>query len=346
MTDSRVKRPGRGRPARKAIYQRFAAAIAELSNYGRLPEQHEASSLRGAIWHLDAHPPTAIQGNTLVLREVRQLLDQGRAVGSRELKDYVEVLGYADAARWVYGQAATHAGLGHDGLVTVTEIRQIHYLTMSKVWAVAPHPQASQAESPGNWRQHEIQEFAGGMKPPTFPLVPSEIDTWIHEADQLQPAIQTGSLAVTEVPEALARLHCGFERIHPFIDGNGRVGRLLLNLALVRLGWPPALVRRQQRSKYLTALSRADAGELGPLAEIISRSVIDNLYRLIPDIADPEEYLPLEALASAEFSLAALKQAASRGRLHAIIGPDGRYRSSTAAVNEYKASRYSRERHP
>jgi Fic family protein len=346
MTDFRVKRPGRGRPARKAIYQRFAAAITELSDYGGLPEQHEASSLWDAVWHLDAHHSTAIEGNTLVFREVKQLLDEGRAVGSRELKDYMEVLGYADAARWVYGQATTHAGPSQGELVSVTEIRQIHYLTMSKVWAVAPHLQASQAESPGNWRQHEIQEFAGGMKPPTFPLVPSEVDTWIHEANQLQPTIQTGSLVTTEVPEALAHLHCGFERIHPFIDGNGRVGRLLLNLVLVRLGWPPVVVRRQQRSKYLTALSRADTGELGPLAEIISRSVIDNLYRLIPRIAEPEEYVLLEALVSSEFSLAALKQAASRGRLRAIIGSDGRYRSSLAAVDEYRASKYSRKRHP
>ena len=53
----------------------------------------------------DAHNSTALEGNTLVLREVEELLDRGRAVGSKDLKDYLEVLGYGRAARWVYSQA-------------------------------------------------------------------------------------------------------------------------------------------------------------------------------------------------------------------------------------------------
>ena len=62
------------------------------------------------------------------------------------------------------------------------------------------------------------------------------------------------SLPPGRVPLALARSHCSFERIHPFIDGNGRVGRLVLNLILVRLGWPPAIIYKRARDRYLTAL--------------------------------------------------------------------------------------------
>ena len=75
---------------------------------------------------------------------------------------------------------------------------------------------------------------------------------------------------------------------------------------------------------------------------MISRSIVDNLHRLIPNIAGPAKYVPLEALVDDDFSLVALKQAASRGRLEAIIGSDGRYRSSKSALEEYKASKYSR----
>lgn len=342
MTNSAFERPGRGRPTREAIYQRFASAVAELSNYGGLPKPYEAKHLWDDLWHLEAHHSTAIEGNTLVLREVEQLLEQGRAVGSKELKDYLEVLGYAEAARWVYQQAVEPTEWKHDKLVVVAEIRHIHTLTMSKVWEVAPHPDADLSESPGNWRQHEIREFTGGMKPPTHPLVAAEISEWVDKANALRTHIATGTLTIKEVPEALAELHREFERIHPFIDGNGRTGRLLLNLLLIRLGWPPAIILKEQRRKYLKALDRADKGDFGPLAEIISRSVVDNLHRLIPDIAGNAKYVPLEALANDEFSLVALKQAASRGRLEAIIGSDGRYRSSRAALDEYKASRYLR----
>lgn len=342
MTNSNPARAALGRPARGVVYQRFAAAIGELANYGGLPKPYEAKKLWDDLWYLEAHHSTAIEGNTLVLREVEKLLEEGRAVGSKELKDYMEVLGYAEAASWVYQQAVEPDAWEHDGLVIVTEIRRVHALAMGKVWEIAPHPDASPSESPGNWRQHEIQEFAGGMKPPAHPLVASEIASWADRVNALRLGVANGEIEVRRVPETLAELHRDFEWIHPFIDGNGRTGRLLLNLILIRMGWPPAIILKEQRRRYLKALDRADNGDPGPLAEIISRAVIDNLHRLIPNIAGPAKYVPLEALVDEEFSLTALKQAASRGRLETIIGPDGRYRSSRAALEEYKLSRYKR----
>ena len=179
------------------------------------------------------------------------------------------------------------------------------------------------------------------MTPPTHPIVPSEIAAWVDRVNELKADLDSRA-GIDSVPERLAALHVEFEQMHPFIDGNGRTGRLLLNLVLIRLGWPPAIILKEQRRRYLTALDRADHGELAPLAEVIARSVIDNLHRLIPNIAGPANYVPLEALADEEFSLIALRQAASRGRLDAILGPDGRYRSSRAAVDAYRASKYRR----
>lgn len=341
MTTFGVSRPGRGRTSRDVVYQRFAAAIGELANYGGLPRPIEAKQLWDDLWHLEAHHSTAIEGNTLVLREVERLLEEGKAVGSKELKDYLEVLGYAEASRWVYEQAVEPSQWQHDGLVSLTEVRHIHMLALGKVWDVAPHPDAYPTESPGNFREHDIRPFLGGMTPPSHPLVLSEIVGWVDQANQLKTDIELGA-GVGSVPERLAGLHAGFEQVHPFLDGNGRTGRLLLNLILIRLGWPPAIILKEHRRRYLKALDRADHDDLAPLAEVIARSVIDNLHRLIPNIAGPAKYVPLEALADDELSLVALRQAASRGRLEAILGPDGRYRSSRAAVETYKASRYRR----
>jgi Fic family protein len=138
---------GRGRPSRASVYERLSSAVAELDQrLGGLPRPQEAQSIWADIWYQEAHNSTALEGNTLVLREVQLLLDQGRAVGAKPLREYNEVRGYADAARWVYEQAL-EPGDWHDGqLGTMTEVRHAHRLSMRPVWDVAPHPEATDRE--------------------------------------------------------------------------------------------------------------------------------------------------------------------------------------------------------
>ena len=125
--------------------------------------------------------------------------------------------------------------------------------------------------------------------------------------------------------------------------GNGRAGRLLLNLVLVRLGYPPVIIFKRQRDAYLTAMQRADLGDYGALGELIARAMYDNLNRfIVPNVAGPARLVPLTALVDDEFSLAALRQAAQRGRLDAVRGPDGVWRSSRRAVDAYRLIRHRR----
>lgn len=94
----------RGRPSRATVYERLRVQIGELGErLGGLPSPVEADGIWRGIWLEETHHSTAIEGNTLVLHQVEQLLAQGRAVGNKELREYVEVRGYADAANWVYG---------------------------------------------------------------------------------------------------------------------------------------------------------------------------------------------------------------------------------------------------
>ena len=154
---------------------------------GGLPSAAEAAAVWSDIWHLDAHNSTAIEGNTLVLREVEILLDQGKAVGAKDIKDYLEVLGYGAAARWVYDQAVGGSSWEHEDLITITEIREIHSHAMSQVWEVAPHPDAAPPEGPGRFRRHDIHPFGGGMQPPPWPDVPGQLRTW---RGPLRPAVR------------------------------------------------------------------------------------------------------------------------------------------------------------
>jgi Fic family protein len=328
-----------GRPTRASVYQAMDEAIRELQDrFGGLPTPAEAEDIWSDLWHEEAHNSTALEGNTLVLREVAKLLEEGKAVGAKPLRDYMEVRGYGDAAKWVYGQALEPGDWNDGSIVTVQEIRNIHYVLMTPVWTVEPHPDANDYEGPGSFRQHEIAAFSDGMKPPSWTEVDHLIRDWVDLANDLR-----GPSGDVSTPERLARLHNRFEQIHPFLDGNGRTGRLVLNLLLGRMGYPPAIIYKRDRDKYLRAMRRADRGEDGPLAELIARSVTTNLYRFVlPAVAGPVKLVPLAALATEEMSENALRVAATRGRLKAVKAEDGSWRSSRNWLEQYEKSKYQR----
>jgi fido (protein-threonine AMPylation protein) len=303
---------------------------------GGLPSPAEAQDIWTPIWYQEAHNSTALEGNTLVLREVEVLLQTGQVVGQKELKDYLEVKGYAAAAEWVYGHAIGPDQRGSGRLLTIQEVREVHHRAMGLVWEVAPHPQATPDESPGNWRRHNIQAFPGGMRPPEFTEVPALMHDWVAGVNRIHDDS-------APVAEAVAARHAAFERVHPFLDGNGRAGRLLMNLMLVRLGYPPAVIRTRGRARYLRALAAADDGDAAPLGELVARAVLDSLYRFaIPAVAGPSRLVPLAALETRDLSVQALRAAAERGRLQAIKGDDGQWRSSRRWVEEYATRRYQR----
>lgn len=337
MSEQIGPQPRRGRPPREEVYLRLDTQILELwQRMGGLPSPLEAADIWRGIWFEEAHHSTAIEGNTLVLKQVEALLAEGLAVGDKQLKEYMEVKGYATAAEWVYNQAIQPGAWRSGQILTVAELREIHRAAMAPVWDVAPHPDATDRESPGHWREHEIHPFPGGMQPPSWVNVSADVAAWVDEVNALVPR-------EAEFPEKLAALHCRFEQIHPFIDGNGRTGRLVLNLILVRLGYPPAIVYKRQRTTYLRALRRADVGECGFLGELIARAILDNLYKFIlPSIAGPGRLVPVAALATQEVNANALRVAAARGRLQATQGPDGQWRSTRNWVDEYIRSRYRR----
>ena len=321
---------------RDEVYRRLNEAFTDLrERMGGLPNPVEADGIWTTIWFEEAHHSTAIEGNTLVLKQVERLLAEGMAVGNKELSEYMEVRSYANAARWVYGQALDPGTWNEGELLTMAEVRHVHEVALGPVWEIAPHPNATARERPGSFREHNIEPFPGGMTPPPWTEVPAFVRDWI---DNLS------ALVAQERPiEGLAVAHNHFEQIHPFLDGNGRTGRLLLNLVLVRLGYAPAIIYKQDRSRYLSALRSADVGDAGPLGEMFARAVLDNLYRfIVPAVAGPNRLVPLAALTDRSLSEGALRAAANRGRLQAQRTQSGQWRSTRAWVDEYLGSRQTR----
>jgi Fic/DOC family len=320
--------------------------VDDLATIGGLPHPAENEDIWEGIWYEETHNSTAIEGNTLILKEVKTLLEEGRAVGDKELREYLEVQGYSEAAHWVY-QQAHRVGIWSEGdLVSPSELREVHRLTVEPVWRHFPPADHDPREGPGSFRRRDIQPFSGGMQPPPWPDVGPQVTDWLAAAEKLKSDTEiwfASGMSLTDPllhPVArLAALHAAFERIHPFRDGNGRAGRLVLNLMLVRLGYPPAIINKKDRAKYLRGLDRADRGDPGPLAELIARAVNHGIQRfLLPALAGPQRIIPLAALADHELSLIALRRAAERGRLRALRRSDQWY-STRKWVDEYKESR-------
>jgi Fic family protein len=197
---NKIPRPGR--PSRVALYERLAGEVRELrERLGGLPAPSEAERIWHGIWLEETHNSTAIEGNTLLLKQVEQLLDEGRAVGNRELREYMEVRGYANAADWVYRHALQPGDWSTRGPIALTELRHMHRTATGPAWDVAPHPSASDREAPGSFREHDIRPFPGGMCPPAWPQVPALVTTWIehtHALGECEPAqLPTRSLLCT-----------------------------------------------------------------------------------------------------------------------------------------------------
>lgn len=193
-----------------------------MQRLGGLPSPNQSESIWSEIWHQESLHSTALEGNTLALREVAELPDQVRAVGARPLKEYNEATGYAKAAQWVYSQALEPDDRSSGALISLNELRCIHHLAMTAVWEVAPHDQATPEEGPGHWRTHDIQPLQGGRTPPPWSEVPAHIAAWVDEVNATGDRLRTPANGPSEpLPEQLARLHNVFQRIHPSSTATG-----------------------------------------------------------------------------------------------------------------------------
>jgi Fic family protein len=334
----------RGRPSSQKIFSQFADVMKSLAEDGGLPRSEQASAVWDDIWCAEARNSTGIEGNTLLLREVKAMLWTRRVIGGKELKEYLEVEGYAKAAKWVYSQARAPKIFAAEGLLSITELRFLNELLLGSLWKVEPNKDALPSETPGSFRQHDILPFKGGMTPPPFRLVLSSVTAWIEDVNKFGAELSDEAVCVEEIPLRLAQSHCQFERIHPFSDGNGRTGRLVLNLILVRLGFPPTIILKSRRKQYFKALEEADQDNYSPLATIIAKGAIDNVHRfIVPKFAQYSDWVRLESLVTRGMTYPALRQAASRGRLEAKIGDDGYWYSTPEALQKYKETKYRRK---
>jgi Fic family protein len=305
----------------RRAFVRLAAAVDEEARRLRLLSDRSAvEASRLALEEI--HASTRFAGATLDADDVAALVERGVAVGGRMLDEYIVVADYAAAAR--YGAQIPMPG------------RRRVFLRLEEV--VALHALAARREAaalPGIWRRTTARAYPSGVVPPPAWLVPREMAAFVERA-------ASGPGAETSPLTWVASAHERFARIHPFEKANGRVGRLVTNLLLRRLGLPPFAVTGRAAERYRAALARADARDPWPLAAAIAGAVLKSLQRLVT-AAEPDGELRSLASFAAGSRRAALYKAAQRGRLRSVRRGGTLY-TSDAWIEEYETRAASSQR--
>lgn len=167
----------------------------------------------------------AIEGNTLTLRETDLVL-RGLTIDQKPLKDHMEAVGHKEAFDFVRELVQENAPMSE------RVIQQIHYLVL-----------ADKKEDRGVYRRVPVRILGAHHEPVQPYLIQPKLEQLLCEY------AESGEHPVTK----LARFHIEFEGIHPFIDGNGRTGRLLVNLELMKAGYPPIDIKFTDRLAYYRA---------------------------------------------------------------------------------------------
>ena len=167
----------------------------------------------------------AIEGNTLTLRETDLVL-RGLTIDKKPLKDHIEVIGHKEAFDYVKELVRDNIPLSEN------IIKQIHFLVL-----------ADKKDDRGVYRRIPVRIMGAAHEPVQPYLIQSKMEQLLIDFKNSNEHIVT----------KLARFHIEFETIHPFIDGNGRTGRLLVNLELMKAGYPPIDIKYMDRLAYYNA---------------------------------------------------------------------------------------------
>jgi Fic family protein len=329
----------KGRPSLRQVLAKMIDEVVVMhKEFGGLPSSLEANEIWKDIWLEETHHSTAIEGNTLTSKEVYNLVEQDMVTGHKEMRHYLEVQGYSRAARWVY-EEAFDANKRLDVKISMQHISQIHKLLMELVWNAYP---PVTGDKPGLIRTGPTPTIRGSsLKLPPSGDVPKLLQDLVDK-------INSGPIVGKDyMVEWVAKIHAEFEAIHPFRDGNGRTGRLLMNYLLIAYGHPPAIIFKSQRPKYIRSLEKAQGKnpDYTMLVELVARSVRDNLNKLmLPKLSKDINLVPLSALAEGTaYKPNYLRRLAQEGKLKAVK-EGSLWLSSKKWLQDYIDSRSSRGR--
>ncbi|HMP99467.1 MAG TPA: Fic family protein [Cyclobacteriaceae bacterium] len=191
----------------------------------------------------------SIEGNTLTLQETKLVIEEGITIKGKSLREHFEAVNHQDAISYVEDLVSANYKL------KAADILQVHALVLQRI----------EKEFAGRFRTSGVRISGANFVPPNALKVHDYMDeliAWVNkEAKKLHPVVMA------------AVFHHRFVWIHPFFDGNGRTVRLIFNLLLMKAGYPPAIILKNDRKKYYDALNRANQHDYSKLLLVVLQAL-------------------------------------------------------------------------
>lgn len=207
----------------------------------------------------------AVEGSTITWEDAQRLLLEGKSVPDRPVRDIMETIQHERTFR---------------------SLPELRGLPLNLKLILQLHESVFRGALPdaGQLRRVNVQVRGAAFTPPRMEKVLTELENYERE-------YRKRDIAGDDVFRLGAWMHFEFERIHPFTDGNGRVGRLLLNLHFLNHNWPPIHVLPRHRDNYLDALNDAARGDLSPLELLLRLLMGSSLVDLLNQVGTSEDEL-------------------------------------------------------
>lgn len=262
----------------------------------------------------------SIEGNTLTLQETKLIIEEGMTIKGKSLREHFEAVNHQDAIDYVESLVST------DYVLSSKDILDVHALVLQRI----------EKEFAGRFRTAGVRIAGANFIPPNALRVSEMMDELIHwyneEDTHLNPLLK------------IAIFHHRFVWIHPFFDGNGRTVRLIFNLLFMKLGFPPAIILKNDRKKYYDSLNKANDGDYSKLVLLVLQALERSLDIYISNLTNThDDYKPIASIVnepSMPYGQEYLSLLARQGKIDAY--KEGRSWFTTEnAIKEYM---YLRER--
>lgn len=257
------------------VIEHAIALKAELDNLRPLTKEQEAIVMQKfrLDWNYNSNN---LEGNSLTYGETKALILHGITAQGKPLKDHVEITGHDEAIKWVEDLVKG------DYPLTENFIRELHKLLLKspyEVDAITPDGQPTkrriavgQYKTAPNHVKTKTGEIFRFATPEETPAKMHDLIQWYRTKSE-EPDVNPILLS--------AEFHYRFILIHPFDDGNGRTARILMNFILMKFGYPPVIIKTEDKHNYFFALQQADAGTIEPFINYIASNLVRSLEIMI-----------------------------------------------------------------